>query len=236
MTSQLTGQVAVITGAAGNLGQAVAARFRQAGAQLALVGRSAEKLHRAYPDEYNGILIPDIDLRSPGDADGMHQLVVEQLGRIDILVNTVGGFLAPAALEATDPSDWDRNMDLNARTVFLACRSVVPLMRSQGHGKIVNVSARTALRGFPGAGLYSAAKAAVVRLTESLSDEVKHAGINVNCVLPGTLDTPENRQARPDADTSGWVQLDALADVILFLSSDAARAVHGVALPVYNLT
>lgn len=236
VTAELAGQVAVITGATGNLGRAVAERFRRGGARLVLVGHSAEKLREAYPDPGGSLLIPGIDLATPNGAERMAETAMQELGRIDILVNTVGGFLAPAALEATDPADWDRTMDLNARTVFLACRSVIPVMRGQGRGKIVNVSARTALRGFPGSAVYSAAKTAVVRLTESLSDEVKHDGINVNCVLPGTLDTPENRKARPDADTSGWVKLDALADAIFFLSTDAARAVHGVALPVYNLT
>ncbi len=237
MTRDLSDQVALVTGATGNLGQAVAARFHQAGASLALAGRSAEDLHRAYPNEdERRLLISGVDLTAPEAADHMAQSVLDGLGRIDILVNTVGGYLGPATLEATDPEMWDRVMDLNARTVFLACRSVIPQMRAQGRGKIVNVAARTAIRGLAGAALYSAAKAAVLRLTESLSDEVKNEGINVNCVLPGTLDTPQNQRGRPEADTSGWVQLDALADVILFLSSDAARAVHGVGLPVFNLT
>jgi NAD(P)-dependent dehydrogenase (short-subunit alcohol dehydrogenase family) len=236
MAPELSGQVAVITGATGNVGRAVAARFQQAGARLALVGRSADSLQRAYPFQPDQLLVPDIDLSSPEQADRMSQIVLEQLGRLDILVNAVGGYLGPATVEATDPPAWDRVMDLNARSTFLACRSVIPAMRAQGRGKIVNVAARTALRGLASAALYSAAKAAVLRMTESLSDEVKQDGINVNCVLPGTLDTPQNRQGRPEVDTSGWVQLEALADVILFLASDAARAIHGVGLPVYNLT
>jgi NAD(P)-dependent dehydrogenase (short-subunit alcohol dehydrogenase family) len=112
----------------------------------------------------------------------------------------------------------------------------VPHMLAQGYGKIVNVGARAALGGGKNMGAYSVSKTAVVRLTETLSDELKGSGINVNCVLPGTIDTPANREAMPRADFSRWVPPDALADVIVFLASDAARAVHGAAVPVYGLS
>jgi NAD(P)-dependent dehydrogenase (short-subunit alcohol dehydrogenase family) len=125
-------------------------------------------------------------------------------------------------------------MDLNARTVFNCCRAVVPHLLSAGGGRIVNVSARAALRGVGTMGPYCASKAAVITLTEALSEELKDSGINVNCILPGTVDTPQNRTSMPDQDHARWVPLDALADVILFLSSDAARAVTGAAVPVYG--
>jgi len=125
-------------------------------------------------------------------------------------------------------------LDLNARSVFIACHAFIPHMLRQGSGKIVNIASRAALSGDANHAAYSASKAAVVRLTESMDAELKDAGLNVNCVLPGMIDTPPNRQAMPDADHSRWVEPEALTDVILFLASDAARAIHGVALPVYG--
>ena len=107
-------------------------------------------------------------------------------------------------------------------------------MIANNYGKIVNISARPGLRGARNAAAYSASKSAVIRLTESMSSELKHKGINVNCVLPGTIDTPQNRQATPDADFNRWVSPESIADVILFLVSDAASAINGAAIPVYG--
>jgi NAD(P)-dependent dehydrogenase (short-subunit alcohol dehydrogenase family) len=125
-------------------------------------------------------------------------------------------------------------MDLNARSVFHTCRAVVPHMVRQGSGRIVNVSARAALEGKARMGPYCASKAAVLTLTESLAAEHKLDGVNVNCILPGTIDTPQNRAAMPDADHSRWVAPAALADVIVFLASEASRTVTGAAIPVYG--
>jgi NAD(P)-dependent dehydrogenase (short-subunit alcohol dehydrogenase family) len=107
-------------------------------------------------------------------------------------------------------------------------------MLERGSGRIVHVAARAGLSGGANMAAYSASKSALIRLVESLSAELRHKGINVNCVLPGTLDTPQNRQEMPNADYSKWVPVEALADVIAFLASDAARAVTGAAIPVYG--
>lgn len=124
--------------------------------------------------------------------------------------------------------------DLNVRSTFLASKAAIPHMLRQGGGKIVNVAARPGLKGVANAAPYSAAKSAVIRLTESLAAELKRKAINVNCVLPGTLDTPENREQQPEADFSRWVNPRRVTDVILFLASDAAQAVHGAAVPAYG--
>jgi NAD(P)-dependent dehydrogenase (short-subunit alcohol dehydrogenase family) len=125
-------------------------------------------------------------------------------------------------------------IDLNARSVFVACQAVIPTMVDQRSGKIINVAARSGLAGAARSAAYSAAKAAVIRLTESMAAELKNDGINVNCVVPGTIDTPRNRADMPKGDPSRWVTADSLAEVILFLASDAARDIHGAAIPVYG--
>jgi NAD(P)-dependent dehydrogenase (short-subunit alcohol dehydrogenase family) len=127
-------------------------------------------------------------------------------------------------------------MNLNARTAFIASQAVLPQMLKQGSGVIIHTAARPGLLGRANMAAYSASKSAVIRLTESLSAEYKDLGIRVNCVIPGTLDTTQNREDMPKADTAKWVKPESLAQVILFLASDAARDIHGAAVPIYGLT
>ncbi len=238
--SDLADKVFLVTGATGNLGRVVAKTLQQQGARLSLADRSAEKRFESTFPEMVGspacYFAHATDLTDPDAVAHLVEHTLQQFGRIDGLINVVGGYRAGTPVHETPVETWDFLMNLNARTVFLTCRAVVPQMIAQGSGKIVNVGARAALAGRKNMGAYSAAKTAVVRLTESIAAEVKRYGINTNCVLPGTIDTPPNREAMPNADYSRWVQPEALADVILFLVSDAARAIHGAAIPVYGLS
>lgn len=232
-----TNQVVVITGASGNLGVATARAFLAANANLVLVDRSAEKLTALYADIADSsqhFLAAGVDMTSEAAVTAMAQAAVTRLGRINVLVNTVGGYKAGTPLHEAPLSDWDFLLNLNVRTTLLACRAVLPTMLAQGRGKIINIASRAALAGEANAAAYSVSKTAVVRLTESLAAEVKAHDINVNCLMPGMIDTPPNRSAMPEADFSQWVTPEALADVILFLASDAARAMHGAALPVFG--
>ena len=153
---------------------------------------------------------------------------------IDAIIRDCGGFRMGPTIQDTTDRDWDFMMDLNARTVFNTCRAVIPHMLARSYGRIVNVSARAATNGKAKMGPYCASKSAVLTLTESLAAENRFSGVNVNCVLPGTIDTPQNRADMPEADFDKWVPPAALADVMLFLASNAARCVSGAALPVYG--
>lgn len=232
----LKDKVVIVTGANGNLGQAVAEALARRGARRALVDRSADRLARIYPQaaQAGDLLANGIDL---ADAAHARRLVVDVLARfqrIDVLINTVGGFAGGKRVHEDDPATWEKMFSINLYTTLNACRAVVPEFLRQGSGRIVNVAARAALTGVPTLGAYSASKSAVIRLTESLAGELKDHGITVNCVLPGTIDTPQNRQDMPQADHGKWVSPAAIADAILFLASDAARAITGAALPVYG--
>ncbi|MCO5762544.1 MAG: SDR family NAD(P)-dependent oxidoreductase [Gammaproteobacteria bacterium] len=231
--SELKGKVAIVTGAAGNLGRAVCQALASQGASIALLGLHAEGLEAARPGLGESAAFA-VDLTDPQAMERTVTAVRERFGGIDILANIAGGFTMGPPLHQTPDQDWDRMMDLNARTVFNACRAVIPHLLAAGGGRIVNVAARAALKGQGHMAPYCASKAVVIRLTESLAEEHRDDGINVNCVLPGTLDTPENRAAMPDADHGRWVGTDALADVILFLVSAASRAISGAAIPVYG--
>jgi NAD(P)-dependent dehydrogenase (short-subunit alcohol dehydrogenase family) len=232
-----TGRVALITGAGGNLGRAVGDAFRVAGATTVLVDRDADRLRKAFQESEglpDAMLVGGVDLMAPPGLDQVVERALARFGRIDVLVNAVGGFRAGQPLAEAPVETWDLMLAVNLRTTLVAVRAVIPTMLAQGYGKIVTVAARAAVTGAANMAAYSASKAAVLRLTESLAAEVKHAGINVNCVLPGTLDTAQNRSERPDADFSKWVTVEDVATVILFLASDGARAIHGAAIPAYG--
>lgn len=236
MTSDLKGKVVIVTGAAGNLGQAVSDVFAQAGARRVLVDRGADRLNRLYPNANpdDVLLVMGIDLADPAQAQALVQRALGHFQRIDVLVNTVGGYAGGKRVDEDDLANWDAMFRINLHTALNACRAVIPQMLKQGAGRIVNVSARAALTGVPTLGAYSASKSAVIRLTESMAGELKDQGITVNCVLPGTIDTPQNRKDMPNADYSKWVSPAAIAEAIRFLASESARAVTGAALPVYG--
>jgi NAD(P)-dependent dehydrogenase (short-subunit alcohol dehydrogenase family) len=224
------GKNVLVTGASGNLGRAVAHAFAQAGARVVLLDRHAAPL----PEAGSGHLALRADLL---DADSLSKAIgeaVQACGRIDVVCNLAGGFAMGTGIHETSAADWNRLFDMNVGTVLNMARAVVPHMLAAGGGAMVNVGANSAARGLAQMGAYCASKDALARVTESMSAELRDQGIRVNAVLPSILDTPENRQAMPDADSSRWVSLDALADVILFLASDAARAVQGALMPVVN--
>ncbi len=230
-------RVVMVSGASGNLGQAVARAFCATGAHLVLLDHAADRLPGLFPELVSSpehLLLASIDATDPASVEPAVEAALERFGRIDVLANTIGGYRAGTPVHETPLETWEFMLNLNARTAFVLSRAVVPPMRRRGYGKIVHVAARAALAGGARAAAYSASKSAVLRLVESMAAELRQEGINVNCVLPGTIDTPQNREAMPNADHSRWVTPAAIADVILFLASDAAGPVSGAAVPVYG--
>lgn len=233
---KLENKLALITGAAGNLGRAVADAFAAAGAKLVLVDISDDALRAAYPKANPGHFCVAADLT---DAESVRRAVAaagKQMPRIDILCNIAGGFRMGTPVHDTPAAAWKLMMDMNTATLLNTVQAVVPQMLAGGSGKIVNIGAGAGQKGQAMMGAYGAAKSVVIRLTESMAAELREKNINVNCVLPSIIDTPQNRADMPDADPGRWVAPEDLAQVILFLCSDAARAVHGAALPVTGLS
>jgi NAD(P)-dependent dehydrogenase (short-subunit alcohol dehydrogenase family) len=225
----------MITGAAGHLGKAVAAVFAQRGARLVLVDRHDEALEAAFGADAASALVA-ADLLDARQAQAALDTAVARFGRVDALCHVAGGFRMGEAVHETTDATWDFLFDVNARTLVNVSRAVVPHMLKHGGGRIVAVGAQAALKGVAGMGAYCASKSALVRLVEAMSAELREKHVNVNCVLPTIIDTPDNRAAMPDADPARWVAPQALAETIAFLASDAARAVHGAALPVSGLS
>lgn len=231
----LKNRVAIVTGSVGNLGSAVAKVFRERGAKLVVVDRAIDRLQATFPEwvgSRDALFVGEVDVSDPESVTQMVDRILDRFDRVDIVVNTIGGFRGGQPLHDADPADWQAMFNVNVRTTVNTCRAVASQMIKQKSGRIVNVASKAALRGAAGLSAYCASKAAVVRLTESLSEELGRFGVNVNCVLPGTIDTPQNRTAMPDADFATWVTPEAIAGVIAFLASDAARAIHGTAIPV----
>jgi NAD(P)-dependent dehydrogenase (short-subunit alcohol dehydrogenase family) len=222
----MEGKVVVVTGASGALGKIVVASALARGARIAGIDHAASKIGATRERiEFGGIDLTDsVEAKNAIDAAATH------FGKLDALINVAGGFAFETVSEG-DPKTWQRMYALNVLTTLNASRSAIPHLVASGGGRIVNIGAMGALQAGSGMGAYAASKAGVHRLTEALAAEWK-GKITVNAVLPSIIDTAANRASMPDADFTKWVRPEELADVILFLASDAASAVTGALLPV----
>jgi NAD(P)-dependent dehydrogenase (short-subunit alcohol dehydrogenase family) len=224
----------VVTGAFGNLGLAVARTFREQGARLALLGhtRPPPPVAGEFPAPH--CVLGGVDLTSAASTGTAMETIRATLGGIDVLVNVAGGFRWQT-LEQGDVDGWDAMFASNLKTAVVSTKLALPQLLLSPAGRIINVGAGAAARAAgAGMGAYSASKAGVHKLTESLAQELKDRGITVNAVLPGIIDTPQNRADMPNADVARWVQPEAIAAVIAFLASDEAAAVTGALVPVYG--
>ena len=222
----MDGKVVVVTGASGALGKVVAEAALARGARVAGVDHAASQL----PATASRIELGGVDLSDAAQAKAAIDAVAALFGRLDALINIAGGFAFETVADG-DSKTWQRMYALNVLTALNASRSALPHLAASPAGRIVNIGAMGALQAGPGMGAYAASKAGVHRLTEALAAEWK-GKITVNAVLPSTIDTPANRASMPRADFAKWVTPQELAEVILFLASDATSAVTGALLPV----
>lgn len=222
----MDGKVVVVTGASGALGRVVAEIALARGARVAGIDHAPSQIAASA----NRIELRGVDLTDPAQAKAAIDAVAARFGRLDALLNIAGGFAFETVVEG-DTRTWQRMYALNVLTALNTSRSAIPHLIASPAGRIVNVGAMGALQAGSGMGPYAASKAGVHRLTEALAAEWK-GKITVNAVLPSTIDTPANRADMPKADFAKWVTPQELADVMLFLASDAASAVTGALLPV----
>jgi NAD(P)-dependent dehydrogenase (short-subunit alcohol dehydrogenase family) len=233
-------KIVLIAGGTGGLGREVTMAFLEAGASVMVTYRRAEEFAAVVSSaERTGAKPPEGAALDVTDAAAVEKSVasfVAKHGRIDILVNAVGGYAGGTNLWEVDPRVYDQMMQLNLKAGFVLSRIVVPVMIRQNRGWIVNVASKAALDHGAGGALYAASKAGALALFDSLAADVKPYNINVNSVLPSIIDTAANRKAIPGADFSKWPKPEEIARVILFLCSEEARVIHGAAIPVYGKT
>ena len=223
-------RIILVTGANGALGALITDAFLAAGDTVVGTARSIRDSDFANPR----FAAMPADLTDAGSAQRLVELVERRFHRIDGLIQVMGGFAGGKPIAETDEAAWDQMMNLNARSAFNIFRATIPLMRAAARGRIVAIAGRAAAEPAANMGAYAASKAALVALVRSAALENKDAGITVNAILPGTMDTKANRAADPGADFSRWVRPENVASLVVFLCSDAAAPITGAAIPIYG--
>lgn len=214
-------RVALMSGASGGLGRAVAPAFARAGYRVLGIARGG------------GEFI-DADLTQPAGAQQAVDEALRRAGRVDALVHLMGGFAGGQPVAETSDATWHSMLDLNLNAAFYLSRAVLPVMNAAGWGRILMIGSRTGVEPAAHFSAYGVAKAALIALTRTLALEGKDHGITAHVVLPSVIDTPANRAAMPKAEWSRWVQPEAIAELLVWLASDAAAEVNGAVIPIYG--
>jgi NAD(P)-dependent dehydrogenase (short-subunit alcohol dehydrogenase family) len=226
----MKGKVVLVTGANGGLGTYVTQAFLDAGATVVGTSRKIQQSDFNHP---NFTALP-AEISTREGAKAVVDQVVARFGKLEVLAHTVGGFAGGQTVADTDDATFQRMFDLNLNCVFHILRAAVPPLRQTGNGRIIAIGSRAALEPGAGVGAYSASKAAMVSLIRTVALENKDAGLTANVILPGTMDTPANRKAIPNADFSKWVRPATVAGMITWLAGDAGKDVNGAVIPVYG--
>lgn len=225
---EMQGRVAIVTGGSGAIGKAVVSKLLGEGATVVVATRVADEKHKPH------LAVIETDVTSEESVRSLVAQVIADHGTVDALFNVAGGFKYGPVVEELEGLDWDFMMDMNLKSTFLCMKHVLPAMKEQRYGRIVSVAARSGLKGDPMVGPYAVSKGGVILLTQTVAEENKEYGITANAVLPSIVDTPANRESMPGSNFEAWVAADDLAEVMVFLASERARAVTGAAIPVYN--
>jgi NAD(P)-dependent dehydrogenase (short-subunit alcohol dehydrogenase family) len=237
MAGETGSRIALVAGGTGGLGRAASLVLLEHGYTVAVTYRRVEEWERlqsaagANKPRLQGFGVDVIDENA---VAGLIGHLVEKCGRLDALINTVGGYVGGIPLWELDGNVFDQMLALNLRSGFVLCRAAVPVMLKQGGGSIVNVASKAAFDHAAGAAAYAASKAAAIAMMDSLAADLKGTGVRVNSIVPSIIDTEANRKAMPKSDFSKWPKPEEIARVILFLCGDDAKVVHGASIPVYG--
>jgi NAD(P)-dependent dehydrogenase (short-subunit alcohol dehydrogenase family) len=235
MSERFRTEVALVAGGTGGLGRAVSLGFLEEGATVVVTYRSQNEfdaLREAAGAGASRLEGHSVDVTSEAAVASMISSIVGKHGRLDTMTNTVGGYAAGSKLWETESKVFELMFSLNFYSGYVLARSVVPAMLERGRGAIVNVASTAAIDHAASAAAYASSKAAAVAMIDSLAADLRGTGVRANSILPHIIDTEANRKAMPQADFAKWPKPGEIADVILFLSSDEAKLIHGAAIPV----
>lgn len=230
MAETLQGQVAIVTGADGGLGTPVTKALLAAGATVVGIARSINA-GAAHDGHFHPVSANLVDRE---EVASLVARLAEQFGKIDILVHVMGGFAGGASVAETDDATWQRMMDMNLNAAFYMLRAVIPAMRRGEHGRIIAIGSRQAVQPAANVAAYSASKAALLSLVQTVALENKDKNIRANVILPGTMDTAANRAAMPKANFDKWVKTEHVAELVLLLAGEAGGEITGAAIPIYG--
>jgi len=235
----LQDRVAVVTGGTGALGRAVAEHFLANGAKLAvpwIVDAEVPLFNERMGNRFasSNVHLAKIDVGDERQVAGFIDEVVGKWGRMDILVNLVGGFWGGKSIAETTVAEWQAMFDLNLKPTFLCCRAAIPAMQKNKYGRIVSVSSRTGLLGAGDFAAYAVAKGTIKTFSASLAEEVLNDNILVNAIAPSTIDTEANRKAMPKAKHETWVKPEDIAKTLAYLCSEQNQVTSGAVIPVYG--
>jgi NAD(P)-dependent dehydrogenase (short-subunit alcohol dehydrogenase family) len=228
-------RIVLVTGGTGALGRAITKTFISSGATVISSYVVDSEVGQLEAQIKSVIHLIKADIAREEEVMKLVSSILDKYGQINILVNVVGGYIGGKSVTDLNEKEWDMMMNMNLKSAFLISKNVIPHMISSKNGKIVHVSSRSGLKSVGYDSAYAASKSGLIRLVESLSEELKELNINVNCIMPSTIDTEANRIAMPNADHSIWVKPQDLANIVSFLCSEDGKAITGAAIPTYGL-
>jgi NAD(P)-dependent dehydrogenase (short-subunit alcohol dehydrogenase family) len=226
------GKTVIVTGGTGGLGSAVATRFLSEGASVVVSYRQERELRIFAGATGERFLSVQADVTTQTDVEKLFDSAIAKTGAIDILVNTVGGYLPAKSLNEISEQEWDRMMSINLKSTFLCTREALKRMKGQWYGRIINLSALAGLKPVAGKSAYAIAKSGVSLLTQIVAEEQRGTGITINAIAPDIIDTVANREAMSQEDFTQWVRTEHIADMITYLCSEAAVSISGTTLRV----
>ena len=224
----------LITGGTGALGHVVAERFLKEGATVAssyLFDKEVTHLSESFK---KNVFVVRADVTEDEDVVAMFQQVIKKYGKVDILINIVGGFLGGTPIAKVSTKDWDFMMNINLKSVFLCSREFLRNIDGRHYGRIINMAAMPVFKPTAGRGPYAVSKAGVVMATQILGEELKGTGITANAIAPSILKTASNISSMGEDDANKWVEPEDVAETILFLCSNRAGSINGVVIPIFG--
>jgi NAD(P)-dependent dehydrogenase (short-subunit alcohol dehydrogenase family) len=230
----LKGKTTLITGGTGALGHVVAERFLQEGSNVATSYVFEDELKRLSENFKNNVMIVRADVTDDEDVVALFHQVITKHGKVDILINIVGGFVPRANLKDVLTKDWDQMINLNLRSMFLCSREFLKRLGNATYGRIISISALPVFKPAAGRGPYSVSKAGVYMLTQVLGEELKSSGITANAIAPSILRTQANIASMPDENPGKWVAPEEVAEVMLLLCSDMGSSINGTCIPMFG--